>query len=67
MTLDNRTKVSALAWSIVILLVAFFANVGSLAGWIVASVLAFGPALTLVYFCREPAQTTSERIREARR
>jgi len=66
MTLNNRTKAFAAVWTIGILLIAFFSNVDSLSGWLVAGLIAFGPSVSLLYFSREPADTTSQRIREAR-
>jgi hypothetical protein len=67
MTFDTRTKALAAAWTVAIFVTAFLSQIGSQAGWLIASVVAFGPSLTLLYFCKEPLRTTSERIRDARR
>ena len=66
MTPNNRTKAFAAVWSIGILLIAIVSNVSSLSGWLGVGLIALGPSVTLLYFSREPAQTTSQRIREAR-
>ena len=67
MSVDTRSKAVAAAWLIVVFSIAFLAQVGSRGGWLVASLVAFVPALTLLYFYREPARTTSQRIHDARR
>jgi hypothetical protein len=67
MTQDTRNKSLAAAWIAAILLIALFSRVGSQVGWMIATIIAFGPALTLMYFGRQLPQTITQRIRDARR
>ena len=62
----NQTKALAAAWTAGIGVAALFANIGSPTGWLLASIVAFGPSLTLLHFGQEPALTTSQRINNAR-
>jgi hypothetical protein len=66
MNLNKRAQLFAMLWIIGVLLTAFVSNIGSPTGWAAAIVVAIGPSLTLLHFCKEPLQTTSQRIRAAR-
>ena len=63
----NRTMVVSFAWMLAVLVIGLIAQVESWRGWLLVSVLALGPSLTLMYFGRTLALTTSQSIDDARR
>ena len=63
----TRNKTLAALWIAVVVTIALVVGVASLMGWLLVAVIALGPAFSLLHFAKDPAQTTSERINEARR
>ena len=63
----NKKLLLAAGWVAAVLFVALLLPVDSLRGWLLTTVLAFGPAVTMLYFAREQRQTMSESIQNARR
>jgi hypothetical protein len=67
MTPDSKKKLLAATWIIAIMAIALVGGIGSLMGWLLTGVVAFGPAAAVLHFSKEPAPTTSESINSARR
>jgi hypothetical protein len=67
MLTQNNSKTLAAAWIAAVLIIALAVGIQSAMGWVLIAVIAIGPALSLLHFAKAPAQTTSERIRDATR
>ena len=67
MALEYTKLMLAAAWILAVGLVGFTADVSSAFAWIVLAAVAVMPPVLIMNFWREPAQTTSESIRQALR
>jgi hypothetical protein len=67
MSSENAKMLFFAAWPIAVLLVALAIGVPSLLHWVVVAVVAAVPPLVVRHFWRDPEQTVSESIRDARR
>lgn len=65
--IDNLAWVLSIGWILAMMATGLVGDVGSLMGWLLVSVLAFGPATMLLYFGRELPLTTTQTIQRARR
>jgi hypothetical protein len=63
----NRIMVVSIAWMLAVLAIGLVVQVESLRGWFLVGLVALGPSLSLMYFGRALAPTTSEAINDARR
>jgi hypothetical protein len=67
MELEHTKRAIAAAWIVVAGVAGFVANITSVTAWIVLAALGFGPPLIMLLLWRNPPQTISESIQEARR
>jgi hypothetical protein len=67
MSSANKKFFLAAGWIVLVLLIALFVPVVSTRGWLLTSVVAFGPAIAMLYFARDQRQSMSESIHHARR
>jgi hypothetical protein len=65
--MNNKTAIAAIIWTLAIGVAGLGAGVESGMGWLMVTVLALGPSLTVLHFWKDSPQTTSEAIQEARR
>ena len=63
---NNKTQLFV-AWAIVVCLAAFAIGINSVSNWIIVASVAVVPPLVVRRFWRDPDQTISESIRDARR
>jgi len=63
---NNKTKLY-IAWAIVVCLAALASGIHTVPNWIAVACLAVVPPLVARSFWRDPDQTISESIRDARR
>jgi hypothetical protein len=63
----NTSSLLAIAWPLTIAGTAFVLGAESIKGWLVAGIMACGPAAVLWYTTRTSARTTSQLIQEAKR
>jgi hypothetical protein len=64
---EYRKLSLAAAWILIVAATALFAHVGSVAAWVVVSIVALAPCVVLLHFWQVVPQTISESIHEARR
>ena len=67
MVSDNNKTQLFVAWAVLVCLGALAIGVSSVSNWIGVASLAVVPPLVVRRFWRQPDQTISERIRDARR
>jgi hypothetical protein len=64
---EYRKLTLAVAWILIVVATALVAHVGSVAAWVVVSIVALAPCVVMHHFWQVVPQTTSESIHEARR
>jgi hypothetical protein len=67
MELEHTKPAIAAAWIVAAGVAGFVANITSVTAWVVLAALGFGPPLIMLLLWRNPPQTISESIQEARR
>jgi hypothetical protein len=67
MTTNNARQVVAAGWILILFAVGLLAQVTTASGWAVMMLLAGSSLIILRVLWRDPAQTLSQSIREARR
>jgi hypothetical protein len=67
MELEDTKRIVGAAWILVAGVAGFVANITSVTGWGLLASLGFGPPLIMLLLWKNPPQTISESIREARR
>jgi hypothetical protein len=67
MELENTKRVVAAAWILVAGVAGFVANITSITAWGLLAAVGLGPPLIMLLLWKNPPQTMSESIREARR
>lgn len=63
----NIKRLVAVGWIFLVLSIAVLVPVASVRGWLLTTIFAFGPAVAMLYFARDPRQTLSESIQYARK
>jgi multisubunit Na+/H+ antiporter MnhC subunit len=66
MDLERMKRPIAAAWILAAGVIGFAANVSSVPALIVAAVLGFGPPVVMLLLWRQPSQTMTESIQQAR-
>jgi hypothetical protein len=67
MRVELMKRTIAVGWIIAIGILALGANVTSLPAWVFLVAVAFGPPVTMLLLWKNPPQTISESIHQARR
>jgi hypothetical protein len=67
MEYEPTKRVLAAAWIVATGVAGFVANLTSLTAWVVLAAVGLGPPLIMLLLWKNPPQTITESIREARR